>query len=185
VGAGLIARIQRHEERPALPRSGTMHTSHGNYSRRTSIQAPDAASRRPDTIDRSVDWLSNHLNLRRGGRVLDLGCGPGLYAERLAGPGMSSPVGHFPHIAVICATPSPRARVADHLPRSGLSGTARSQLLQRGAADLLRLRRADGSRAMAPGPDLPRPSTRRCLRLRRAGARLADRGGARRNVEYP
>lgn len=42
----------------------------------------DAASRRPGTIDASVAWLSNRLP--PGARVLDLGCGPGLYTERLA-----------------------------------------------------------------------------------------------------
>jgi SAM-dependent methyltransferase len=44
----------------------------------------DAASRRPETIDRSVDWLIETLGLKPGDSVLDLGCGPGLYASRLA-----------------------------------------------------------------------------------------------------
>jgi SAM-dependent methyltransferase len=44
----------------------------------------DAASRRPETIDRTVEWLISHLPIERGQRVLDLGCGPGLYCERLA-----------------------------------------------------------------------------------------------------
>jgi len=48
----------------------------------------DAASRRPDTIDRSVDWLAGQLELRAGDSVLDLGCGPGLYASRLARRGL-------------------------------------------------------------------------------------------------
>ena len=44
----------------------------------------DLASRRPETIDRSVQWLIKTLNLQPGDSVLDLGCGPGLYTSRLA-----------------------------------------------------------------------------------------------------
>jgi SAM-dependent methyltransferase len=47
-------------------------------------QAHDAASRRAAIIDRQVNWIC--LTLLRGqpASVLDLGCGPGLYASRLA-----------------------------------------------------------------------------------------------------
>ena len=48
----------------------------------------DAASRRPETIDRSVKWLVEMLGLEPGDPVLDLGCGPGLYASRFARAGM-------------------------------------------------------------------------------------------------
>jgi SAM-dependent methyltransferase len=44
----------------------------------------DAASRRPEIIDRSVDWLIRTLGLETGDSILDLGCGPGLYASRFA-----------------------------------------------------------------------------------------------------
>ncbi len=44
----------------------------------------DAASRRPETIRRMVDWIVNILGLSSGESVLDLGCGPGLYAALLA-----------------------------------------------------------------------------------------------------
>lgn len=44
----------------------------------------DAASRPHERIDAEVDWLIDALNLSPGDRVLDLGCGPGLYCERLA-----------------------------------------------------------------------------------------------------
>lgn len=47
----------------------------------------DAASRRPETIDRSVDWLIRTLGLSPGASLLDLGCGPGLYASRFARAG--------------------------------------------------------------------------------------------------
>ena len=48
----------------------------------------EAASRRPETIDRSVEWLIDTLGLKPGDPILDLGCGPGLYASRFARAGM-------------------------------------------------------------------------------------------------
>jgi SAM-dependent methyltransferase len=48
----------------------------------------EAASRPPDVIDRTVRWLAEVLPLTAGNAVLDLGCGPGLYAERLARRGL-------------------------------------------------------------------------------------------------
>lgn len=50
--------------------------------------ATDAASRRPRTIDRTVAWLNEQLALRPGARLLDLGCGPGLYCMRFARLGL-------------------------------------------------------------------------------------------------
>jgi SAM-dependent methyltransferase len=47
-------------------------------------QAHDRASRRSNTIDAQVEWI-HHVVLRdQPGKVLDLGCGPGLYLTRLA-----------------------------------------------------------------------------------------------------
>jgi len=45
----------------------------------------DDASRRPTTIARSVAWIAEQAAGRQ--RVLDLGCGPGLYCEELAARG--------------------------------------------------------------------------------------------------
>jgi len=48
----------------------------------------DAASRTPDTIDRSVQWIIKTLALKTDNSVLDLGCGPGLYASHFARTGL-------------------------------------------------------------------------------------------------
>ncbi len=48
----------------------------------------DAASRRPATIEQTVRWLITRFKPDPGDQVLDLGCGPGLYAERLARAGL-------------------------------------------------------------------------------------------------
>lgn len=47
-------------------------------------QDHDHASRRFETIDRHVAWIHNDLLSARPTRILDLGCGPGLYTSRLA-----------------------------------------------------------------------------------------------------
>lgn len=46
----------------------------------------DLASRRPDAIDRMVDWIDVRFGLA-GKTATDLGCGPGLYARRMAARG--------------------------------------------------------------------------------------------------
>jgi len=46
----------------------------------------DAASRRPAAIEATVAWLESEV-LKGDCRILDLGCGPGLYAEALSRKG--------------------------------------------------------------------------------------------------
>lgn len=48
----------------------------------------EPASRPHAYIDRSVDWIVPTLGLGPGSRLLDLGCGPGLYANRIAAHGV-------------------------------------------------------------------------------------------------
>ena len=50
-------------------------------------QKHDAASRRTPIIKKHVDWIHNFVLDGRPSRVLDLGCGPGLYSARLAALG--------------------------------------------------------------------------------------------------
>ena len=47
-------------------------------------QEHDAASRRLAIVDRHVHWIHHHLLSGHPTRILDLGCGPGLYSSRLA-----------------------------------------------------------------------------------------------------
>lgn len=48
----------------------------------------ELASRPPEVIDRSTAWMAQRLGWQPGDQVLDLGCGPGLYATRLAHLGL-------------------------------------------------------------------------------------------------
>ena len=64
----------------------------------------EAASRRPETIDRSVKWLIESLCLETGDSILDLGCGPGLYASRLAQAGMRVTGIDYSHRSIEYAT---------------------------------------------------------------------------------
>ena len=47
----------------------------------------DLASRRTEFIETSFDWITQAFGLGPEKRVIDLGCGPGLYANRLARTG--------------------------------------------------------------------------------------------------
>jgi len=49
-------------------------------------QETDLASRRFEIIDQAVDWIDSQLHLS-GKRICDLGCGPGLYAQRFSNRG--------------------------------------------------------------------------------------------------
>ncbi|MFC2013110.1 SAM-dependent methyltransferase [Chloroflexota bacterium] len=44
----------------------------------------DVSSRNSAFIDRSVEWITSHFNVNAGMKIADFGCGPGLYATRLA-----------------------------------------------------------------------------------------------------
>ncbi len=62
-----------------------------NFSRRMLkehlTQSHDAASRRTAIIERQVAWIHQHVLGGQAARILDLGCGPGLYTARLAALG--------------------------------------------------------------------------------------------------
>jgi cyclopropane fatty-acyl-phospholipid synthase-like methyltransferase len=44
----------------------------------------DVSSRKTEFIERSVSWIAKRFNVGPGTKIADFGCGPGLYASRLA-----------------------------------------------------------------------------------------------------
>jgi SAM-dependent methyltransferase len=44
----------------------------------------DISSRKGEFISRSVEWIASRFNVGAGVKIADFGCGPGLYAARLA-----------------------------------------------------------------------------------------------------
>ncbi|HEX2864622.1 MAG TPA: methyltransferase domain-containing protein [Deinococcales bacterium] len=80
-------------------------------------QDHDKASRRLETVDRHVAWIHRECLGERPGRVLDLACGPGLYALRLAR------LGH--EVLGIDFAPASIRHARQEAEREGLSGRAR------------------------------------------------------------
>ena len=52
-------------------------------------EAVDVSSRNAAFIRRSVEWIASGFNIGKGTKIADFGCGPGLYATRLAKLGAS------------------------------------------------------------------------------------------------
>ncbi len=48
----------------------------------------DAASRKPETIKATCNWILSTLGLEPGQKIMDLGCGPGLYATEFCDYGL-------------------------------------------------------------------------------------------------
>ncbi|MFC2027660.1 SAM-dependent methyltransferase [Chloroflexota bacterium] len=44
----------------------------------------DVSSRNIEFIERSVDWIVSHFGVKEGTKIVDFGCGPGLYTIRFA-----------------------------------------------------------------------------------------------------
>lgn len=86
-----IANILTWSRQPRLYAKGTAVMWTDEYISRQLLAihlnpASNAASRNSGTIDRLVGWLREEIGPSRR-TILDLGCGPGLYAERLARAG--------------------------------------------------------------------------------------------------
>jgi ubiquinone/menaquinone biosynthesis C-methylase UbiE len=86
-----IKDIIRHAERPALYEKGSAVMWTDPYISMQLLEVHlnpdvDLASRRLTTIKRTADWILKKIP-RQKMNILDLGCGPGLYAEIFASKG--------------------------------------------------------------------------------------------------
>ncbi len=116
--ARALWRIYRRAERP-IPTDGNLPWQDPAFSERMLREHLDsshgAASRATPERKLQLDWLWPKLGLRPAGRLLDLTCGPGLYAVELARRGVQvtgidfSPAG-IAHARALAA----REGVADH-----------------------------------------------------------------------
>lgn len=85
--------IFRHSAKPRLFEPGETrfwddpHISKGMLEAHLNPEH-DAASRKAETINKEIEHLVSSGILEQGNRVLDLGCGPGLYSSRLCEKGM-------------------------------------------------------------------------------------------------
>jgi SAM-dependent methyltransferase len=85
--------ILRYSTKPALFQPGEPRFWDDPHISKSMLEAHlnpshDLASRRPETIDKEVKNLISSGILKKGDKILDLGCGPGLYASRFASYGI-------------------------------------------------------------------------------------------------
>jgi SAM-dependent methyltransferase len=91
--SNILSAIQKYSKKPPLFEPGETlfwddpHISKGMLEAHLKPDH-DAASRKHATIDKEIKHLVSSGIIKRGDRVLDLGCGPGLYSSRLAENGM-------------------------------------------------------------------------------------------------
>lgn len=90
----MIDDLTRFMNRPALFTIGTDMFWDDEHISKELLKAhlnPDiaAASRKPSFLDKSVEWIAQKVPPKKHTKLLDLGCGPGLYAERFARAGYS------------------------------------------------------------------------------------------------
>ncbi len=73
----------------------------------------EAASRKPEMITRIVTHIIKTLGLQPGGQVLDMGCGPGLYAVELAQRGLHVTGVDYSHRSIEYASQYAREHALD------------------------------------------------------------------------
>jgi SAM-dependent methyltransferase/GNAT superfamily N-acetyltransferase len=86
--------LYQYAQKPALFEKSTAsmwddeHISKGMLEAHLAPEV-EAASRKHAFIEASVDWIIRYTKLPNGAKILDLGCGPGLYSERFAKQGFA------------------------------------------------------------------------------------------------
>ena len=88
----MIEKILSFKTRPALYEPGSSKFWDDEHISKGMLEAhldPErsSATRKLEFVEKSVDWIASAIPPRRYPRLLDLGCGPGIYAERLCGKG--------------------------------------------------------------------------------------------------
>lgn len=94
-----VNRIIEKSQKPLIFEKGSSQMWVDEYISQQMLEAhldpnTDAASRNPNTMDASVKWIENYIcGNNHELKILDLGCGPGLYTNRLAGRGFKKVMG--------------------------------------------------------------------------------------------
>jgi len=89
-GKQMFAELDRINERPEVFRfytAGDLWTDAHTSKQMLSFhldESIDVSSRSQKFIDRSVAWIASHFSIGKETEIADFGCGPGLYATRLA-----------------------------------------------------------------------------------------------------
>lgn len=83
-----LSKIAQYSKKPGLFEPGETQFWDDSHISKGMLEAHldpnnDAASRKPDVISKTVRHLISSNILKEGDKVLDLGCGPGLYASKL------------------------------------------------------------------------------------------------------
>lgn len=86
-----LKKLEKLTKRPALYEKGNSEMWNDDHISKILLethlsQDSDLASRRKPAIEKTVSWILERLG-KENARILDLGCGPGLYCEMLAGVG--------------------------------------------------------------------------------------------------
>lgn len=84
----LLDLVRRHPDAEPWSEGDNIPWNDPGFSERMLLehlsQEHNAASRRFETIDEHVEWIHNTILRGKPSRILDLGCGPGFYSNRLA-----------------------------------------------------------------------------------------------------
>jgi SAM-dependent methyltransferase len=119
----------------------------------------DISSRKFSFIDRSADWTAARFNLRKGKSVVDFGCGPGLYTQRLARTGAAVTGIDFSGNPIAYAREKAREEKTGYsICPSELSGIPRRRSIRSCAHDNVRLLRLEPGAAEIPAGNVPPPA---------------------------